>query len=74
MTDKKWAIKYEGGFYNGTRGTRVEAIAVHVSAFDVSLPSWACGSGLTTQQRDAWNARKKKGDRCVRVEIIEVFP
>jgi hypothetical protein len=62
-----WAIASEHGLYIGWWHTRVEAIAGHLAALDGVCNAY--GTDLTDEQRKLWAARKRKGDRAVKVRL-----
>ena len=80
-TEHGWVIKGPGpvGFYTGWAPTRKEAIAQHVEKCLFDRPpcpltehSSNTQSRLTTAGKRVWNRYKKRGDRAVKVVIIEL--
>lgn len=72
-----WAVTTSwGDFYSGWRYSRADMIASHVHAFrrrgDPEVSEFARGRNLSPEQRQLWAARKRAGDRCVKVEIREI--
>ena len=63
-----YAIAGKCGLYVGWWLRRVEAIAKHVSDL-YGCSGFVMGRSLTTEQRDAWEKCKRRGDRAVRVQI-----
>jgi hypothetical protein len=62
-----WAIAHPHGLYVGWWLTRVEAIAGHIEIIEGVGNTY--GSELTDEQRRLWAARKRKGDRAVKVKL-----
>ena len=75
---QQWAIRSWHGFLHyGTWRTRREAIAAHVWAFDTvcyrnGYPTGSAWNPLNEDQRRAWQARRKRGDRAVKVNVVEI--
>ncbi len=67
-----WAIIGPHGIYGGSYPTRVEAVADHVwgvdgVCYDAGRPSFP--RALNDDQRRAWRACKRRGDRAVKVRV-----
>ena len=61
-----WAIKGVHGFYTGTQLTKYEAITAHVrsKSFPFRYPS-------SDQRRKDWVKFRGRGDRAVKVQLVE---
>ena len=73
-TKTAWAIKGNYGLYSGTSFSRAQAIADHLA--DTVLGGWPAfarsgsrGCGLSKEQREAWENRRRNGDRAIKVRI-----
>lgn len=73
-TKTAWAIKGNYGLYSGSSFSRAQAIADHLA--DTVLGGWPafansgpCGCGLSKEQREAWEKRRRHGDRAIKVRI-----
>lgn len=71
-----WAIKnHRFDFYYGTWARRVDAIAAHVAELSRECAKYGPYPGLNTalnaDQLIAWRQCRDRGDRCVKVRLVE---
>jgi hypothetical protein len=76
MKYKAWAIVYDGGAFNGTYPTRLDAIVEHVCCLDRDcleenprMKPILGQTGLSYLQYLVWSRLKRRGHRCVRVLV-----
>lgn len=72
-TTIRWGIVGNSGLYVDQQLDRKDAIAAHVYCYDEELfkagQRFCWSRGLSERQKTAWRARRRAGDRAVKLTI-----